>query len=96
MAQSLTVWNGLTKVFEKLKTITDIVVGAKAPSSAWKIVKSMVEDDSSERARDQARKNFEGLSIDDAGSMNEYIARAKSTYSITTLRLPNKRLAVES
>ena len=33
MAQSLTVWNALTKVVEKDKTIADIVVGAKASSS---------------------------------------------------------------
>ena len=38
----------------------------------------MVEDDSSERARDQAKKQFEELSMDDAESMKEYIARAKS------------------
>ena len=46
-AQSLTVWNGLTKVVEKDKTIADIVVRAKAPSEAWKILKRMVEDGSS-------------------------------------------------
>ena len=38
----------------------------------------MVEDDSSERARDQAKKQFEELSMDDAESMKEYAARAKS------------------
>ena len=38
----------------------------------------MVEDDSSERAKEQAKKNFEGLRMDDAESMKEYIARAKS------------------
>ena len=38
----------------------------------------MVEDDSSERATEQAKKNFEGLSMDDAETMKEYIARAKS------------------
>ena len=51
VAQSLTVWNGLTKAVEKDKTIADTVVRAKAPSEAWKILKSMVEDDSSERAK---------------------------------------------
>ena len=55
MAQSLTVWNGLTKAVEKDKTITDIVVRAKAPSGAWKILKSMVEDDSGDRARELAK-----------------------------------------
>ena len=38
----------------------------------------MVDDDSSERARVQAKENFEGLSMDDAESTKEYISRAKS------------------
>ena len=76
--QSLVVWSALTKAVEKDKTIADIVQGAKAPSDVWKILNSMVEDDSSERARKQAQKIFEGLSMDDAESMKEYIARAKS------------------
>ena len=63
---------------EKDKTIADIVVRAKAPSEAWKILKNMVEDDSSERAKEQAKKKFEGLSMADAETMKEYIARAKS------------------
>ena len=78
MAQSLTVWNGLTKAVEKDKSIADIVVRAKAPSEAWKILKSMVEGDNSDRAKEQVTKNFEGLSMDSAESMEEYIARAKS------------------
>ena len=78
VAQSLTVWNGLTKAVKKDKSVTEIVVRAKAPSEAWKILKSMVEDDSSEKAKEQAKKNFEGLSMDSAESMKEYIARAKS------------------
>ena len=39
---------------------------------------SMVEDDSSDRAKEQAKKNFEGLSMDNAETMKKYIARAKS------------------
>ena len=66
MAQSLTVWNGLTKAVEKDKSIADIVVRAKAPSEAWKILESMVEDDNSDRAKEQAK---EGLSMDSAESM---------------------------
>ena len=62
MEQSLVVWSALTKAAEKDKTIADIVVGAKATSEARKILKSMVDDDSSERAREQAKKNFEILS----------------------------------
>ena len=38
----------------------------------------MVEDDSSERAREQENKQFEELSMDDAESMKEYIVPAKS------------------
>ena len=78
VAQSLTVWNGLTKAVENDKTIADIVVGAKAPSEVWKILKSMIEDDSSERAREQAKKQFGKLSMDDTESIKKYIARAKS------------------
>ena len=51
VAQSLTKWNDLKKAVERDKSIADIVVRAKAPSEAWKILKSMVEDESSERAR---------------------------------------------
>ena len=50
VAKSLTVWNGLTKAVEKYKSIADIVVRAKAPPEEWKILKSMVEDESSDRA----------------------------------------------
>ena len=78
VAQSLTVWNGLTKAVEKDESIADIVVRAKAPSEAWKILKSMVEDESSDRARELVKKQFEELSMDDAESIKEYIARAKS------------------
>ena len=49
--QSLTVWNVITKDVEKDKAIADNVVGARAPSEAWKILESMVDDDSSERAK---------------------------------------------
>ena len=76
MTQSLAVWNALTKAVEKDKTIADIVVRAKAPSSAWKILKIMVDDDSSKRAKEQAKKNSEGSSMDNAESMKEYLAQA--------------------
>ena len=45
MEQSLVVWNALTDAVEKDKTIADIFVGVIAPSEAWKILNSMVEDD---------------------------------------------------
>ena len=54
VTESLTVWNAPIKAVEKDKAIADIVVGAKAPSEAWKILqKSMVDDDNhcSERAK---------------------------------------------
>ena len=49
----------------------------------------MVDDDSSERAREQTKKNFDGLSMNNVESMKEYIARAKSlalNVRITILR----------
>ena len=58
--------------------IAGIVVGAKAPSEACNILNRMVEDESSEKTKEQAKKNFEGLSMDDAESMKEYIARTRS------------------
>ena len=76
--QSLVVWSALTKFVEKDTTIANIVVGAKAPSEAWKILNSMVENDNSDIARELAKKQFEDLSMNDAESMKEYIARAKS------------------
>ena len=66
--QPLIVLNALTEAVEKDNTIADIVVGAKAPSEAWKILKSMV-DDSSERVREQTNKNFEELSRENTESM---------------------------
>ena len=61
MEQSLVIWSALTKAVEQDKTIADIVVGATAPSEAWNILNSMVEDDSSERAREKVKKNFKRL-----------------------------------
>ena len=76
--RSLVVWGALTNAVEKNKTIADIVVGAKAPSEAWKILNSKVEDYNSDRAREMAKKQFEELSMNDDESMKEYIARVKS------------------
>ena len=72
------VWSALTKAVEKDKTIADIVVGAKAPSEAWKVLNSMVEDDNSDRTRELVKKQFEELSMNDDESMKKYIAHAKS------------------
>ena len=76
--RSLVVRSALTKAVEKDKTIADIVVGAKAPSEAWEILNSMVEDDNSDRAREMAKEQFEELSMNDDESLKEYIARTKS------------------
>ena len=76
--QSLVVWSALTKPVGKDKTIADIVVEAKAPLETWKLLNSMVEDDSSDKARELAKKQFKELSMNDGESMKEYIARAKS------------------
>ena len=57
------VWSSLTKAKEKDKTKADIVVGAKAPSEAWKILKSMVDDNDNEMTREQANQNFDERSI---------------------------------
>ena len=70
MAQSLTVWIGLTKAVEKDKTIAD-------RGTSQSSVRGM-EDDSGERARELAKKQSEELSLNDAESMKEYIAHAKS------------------
>ena len=78
VAQSLTVWNGLTKSVEEDKTTADMVVRAKAPSEARKILMIMVEDDNSDSTRELAKKRFEELSMNDDESMKEYIARTKS------------------
>ena len=43
--KSLIVWSALTKAVEKDKVIADIVVGAKAPSEAWIILNSMIDDE---------------------------------------------------
>ena len=57
------------KAVEKDKSVAEIVELAKAPSEAWKILKRMVEDDNSDRAKEQAKKNFECLSMESAESM---------------------------
>ena len=44
VGQSLVVWSAWTKAVEKDQTIADIVVGDKAPSSAWEILKSIVDE----------------------------------------------------
>ena len=54
------------KAVEKDKT-TDIVYGDKTCSEAWKILTSMVEDDSSKRAKEQAKNKIEELKYGQCG-----------------------------
>ena len=62
MKKSLSVWSGLTKAVEKdYRTIADMVVKAKSPSAAWEMLNSMIEDDESEFARDEARMELKRL-----------------------------------
>ena len=60
------------------KTIADVVVGGKIPSEAWKIPKNSVDDDDSEKAREQAKKHFKEFNMNNAQSTKEYITRTKS------------------
>ena len=76
--KSLIVWSALTKAVEKDKVIADIVVGAKAPSEAWTILNSMIDDEDSEIAKEQAKTKFEELRMESTESIREYIGRAKS------------------
>ena len=73
-----TITDRMERSNESCRERSDIVVRAKAPYEAWKILKSMVEDESSDRAIELAKKQFEELGMNDDESMMEYIARAKS------------------
>ena len=79
--KSLIVWSALTKAVEKDKIIADIVVGAKAPSEAWTILNSMIDDEDGEIAKEQAKTKFEELGMENGESIREYIGRAKSLAS---------------
>ena len=52
--KSLCVWAALTKAVERDRSISEIVMNAKAPSQAWVILTSMVDDDNSTHARENA------------------------------------------
>ena len=67
VAQLMAVWNGSRHRGTSQSSVRGM-----------EILKRRVEDDSSERAKEQAKKNFEGLSMNDAENMKEYIARANS------------------
>jgi len=52
-------------------------MNAKAPSPAWTILTSMVEDQNGTHARENAENEFESLSMLVDESMREYVARGK-------------------
>ena len=66
------------KGFEKDKTFLDMVITARSPSEAWKILLSLVGE-SSEAARDRVKKEFEELTLEIGKKTNrDYAARAKA------------------
>ena len=76
--QYIAVWTGLVKGIEKDKTLLDMVITARSPSEAWKIMFSLAGE-SSEAGHDRFKKEFEELSFEvGKESMRYYIARAKT------------------
>ena len=75
--KSLTVWNALNKAVEKDNVISTMVIRAKSPSDAWKLLTSMVESDDSDLAVESAKKEFNGLEMNIGETAREYITRAK-------------------
>ena len=61
--QSIAVWTGLVKGIERGKTLLDMVTTAGSSSEAWKTLLSIVGE-SSEAARDKAKKEFEELTFE--------------------------------
>ena len=63
---------------EEDKTLLDMVITAGPPSEAWKILLSLIGENS-EAAQDRIKKEFEELSFEvEKESMRDYIARAKA------------------
>ena len=76
--QFIAVWTGLVKGIEKDKTLLDMVITAGSPSEAWKVLLSLVGENS-EAAQDRVKKEFEELSFEiGKESTRDYIARAKA------------------
>ena len=75
---SIAVWTGVVKGNEEDKTLLDMVITAGPPSEAWKILLSLIGENS-EAAQDRIKKEFEELSFEvEKESMRDYIARAKA------------------
>ena len=77
MDKSLCVWSALNKAVKRDRSILDIVMNAKAPSQAWIILTSMVEDQNGTHAQENAENDFESLSMIVDESAREYVARVK-------------------
>lgn len=75
--QPLSVWSALNKVGENGLTISNVAIKAKSPSEAWEVQNSLIEDEDSDQARDDAKKNFETLAMIVGESAREYVGRAK-------------------
>ena len=75
--KSLCVWAALSKAVERDRSTSEMVMSAKAPSQAWILLISMVEDENSIHARENAENDFESLSMIVNESAREYVARAK-------------------
>lgn len=56
---------------------SDVVVKAESPSEAWKVLNRVVEDENSQRAKNDTRKIFETLAMNVSESAREYVARTK-------------------
>ena len=75
--QSLTVWNALNVAVERDSMISTMIMRAKSPSDAWKLLKSMVESDGSDTAQESAKREFNNLKMKAGESTREYVTRAK-------------------
>ena len=78
MCDLLCVLAALTKAVERGRSISDVVINAKAPSQTWIILASMVEDQNGTHAKGNAENDFESLSMIVNKSAREYVARATS------------------
>ena len=63
VGDSLCMWGALNKAVGRDRSISDIVMNAKSPSQAWTILTSMVEDQHSTHAKENAENEFESLSV---------------------------------
>lgn len=60
---SLCVWDALNNAVERDRSISDIVMNSKAPSQAWIVLTSMIEDEHSNHARENAENEVESFDM---------------------------------